>query len=76
MKIIHLYYATGTILVLLVLVLSLISDISIENMIIFALVGFLLIILGIIQHIIILNEKYYQIKIKMEAYTTKFHHNI
>lgn len=65
MKFIYLYYATGTILVLFTLVLTILSNISIENMIVFAIAGFLLIVLGNVQQINLLNEKYHQLKIKL-----------
>ena len=57
MGLIHLYYATGIIFVLSALVLSAISYTSIESILVFALAGFLLIALGVIQHIITLHEK-------------------
>lgn len=59
MKIIYLYYFTGTALVLLVLVLASISKLNVEDMIIFSLTGFLLIALGIIQHIITYNQTFF-----------------
>lgn len=59
MKIIYLYYFTGTALVLLVLVLASISKLNVEDMIIFSLTGLLLIALGIIQHIITYNQTFF-----------------
>ena len=69
MKIIYLYYFTGTALVLLVLVLASISKLNVEDMIIFSLTGFLLIALGIIQHIITYNQTFFPQK---NNYSTDF----
>ena len=56
MTIIRLYYVTGTFLVLLTLVFFVMSVINFEDMVVLALTGVLLIVLGIVQHIISLQE--------------------
>lgn len=55
MNIILLYYITGTLVILLTLVLSVWSVISMEDMYVLALAGILLLALGIIQHMLRLH---------------------
>ena len=69
MKLIHLYYVTGTVLVLLTFVFSALWGMEFEDVLIFAMAGFLFIILGLIQHIMNLNEKCHQIEMELEAYS-------
>ena len=57
MSIIHLYYIIGTLLILLTIILTVLSVLSIESLLVFALAGILLLALGIIQHLILLDEK-------------------
>ena len=58
MNLIHLYYITGTLVLLLTLVLSAWSVISMEDLFVLALAGILLLALGIVQHMLKLHEKY------------------
>ena len=58
MNLIHLYYITGTLVLLLTLVLSVWSVISMEDLFVLALAGILLLALGIVQHMLSLHEKY------------------
>ena len=62
MTIIRLYYVTGTVFILLTIILSMISMLSIESIIIFALAGILLLAIGFMQHMILLHEKLQQLK--------------
>ena len=58
MNIILLYYITGTLVILLTLVLSVWSVISMEDLFVLALAGIILLALGIVQHMLSLHEKY------------------
>ena len=58
MNLIHLYYITGILVLLLTLVLSVWSVISMEDLFVLALAGILLLALGIVQHMLSLHEKY------------------
>ena len=57
MNLIRLYYITGIVLILLTIILSTLGMLSVENIQVFALAGILLLILGIIQHFLLLHEK-------------------
>ena len=57
MNLIRLYYITGTVLILLTVILSTFGILSVENIQVFASGGILLLILGIIQHILLLHDK-------------------
>ena len=58
MNLIHLYYITGILVLLLTLVLSAWSVISMEDLFVLALAGIILLALGIVQHMLSLHEKY------------------
>jgi hypothetical protein len=58
MNLIHLYYITGILVLLLTLVLSVWSVISMEDLFVLALAGIILLALGIVQHMLSLHEKY------------------
>ena len=62
MNIIRLYYIVGTIFILLTIILAIFSILSLENLIVFGLAGLLLFALGLVQHLILLNEKLQQLK--------------
>jgi hypothetical protein len=62
MNIIRLYYIAGTIFILLTIILAIFSILSLENLIVFGLAGLLLFALGLVQHLILLNEKLQQLK--------------
>ena len=62
MNIIRLYYITGTMLILLTIILSIFSMLSLESMLIFALAGNLFLAIGLVQHLLSLNEKLQQLK--------------
>ena len=62
MTIIRLYYIAGTIFILLTIILAIFSILSLENLIVFGLAGLLLFALGLVQHLILLNEKLQQLK--------------
>ena len=62
MNIIHLYYTTGTMLILLTIILSIFSMLSLESMLVFALAGILFLAIGLVQHLLSLNEKLQQLK--------------
>ena len=62
MTIIRLYYIVGTIFILLTIILAIFSMLSLENLIVFGLAGLLLFALGLVQHLILLNEKLQQLK--------------
>ena len=62
MTIIRLYYTTGTMFILLTIILAIFSMLNLENMIVFGLAGLLLFALGLVQHLILLNEKLQQLK--------------
>ena len=57
MSLLHLYYATGVLLILTTIALSYLGILSYENMMVFGLAGILLLALGIVQHILLLYEK-------------------
>ena len=62
MNIIRLYYTTGTMLILLTIILSIFSMLSLESMLVFALAGILFLAIGLVQHLLSLNEKLQQLK--------------
>lgn len=62
MNIIRLYYVTGTLFILLTIILAYFSMLSIEDMIVLALAGVLFFALGLVQHLLLLNEKLQQLK--------------
>ena len=62
MNIIRLYYITGTMLILLTIILSIFSMLSLESMLVFALAGVLFFAIGLVQHLLSLNEKLQQLK--------------
>lgn len=62
MNIIRLYYITGTMLILLTIILSIFSMLSLESMLIFALASNLFLAIGLVQHMLLLNEKLHQLK--------------
>lgn len=62
MTIIRLYYIAGTIFILLTIILAIFSILSLENLIVFGLAGLLLFALGLVQHLILLNDKLQQLK--------------
>ena len=62
MNIIRLYYITGTMLILLTIILSIFSMLSLEDMIVLALAGVLFFALGLVQDLLLLNEKLQQLK--------------
>jgi hypothetical protein len=62
MNIIRLYYITGTMLILLTIILSIFSMLSLESMLVFAMAGVLFFAIGIVQHLLSLNEKLQQLK--------------
>lgn len=62
MNIICLYYITGTMLILLTIILSIFSMLNLESMLVFALAGVLFLAIGLVQHLLSLNEKLQQLK--------------
>ena len=72
MNIIRLYYITGTMLILLTIILSIFSMLSLESMLVFALAGVLFLALGLVQHLLSLNEKLQQLK-NLQAKTDSYH---
>ena len=62
MNIIRLYYITGTMFILLTIILSIFSMLSLESMLVFALAGVLFLAIGLVQHMLLLNEKFQQLK--------------
>ena len=62
MNIIRLYYITGTMFILLTIILSIFSMLSLESMLVFALAGVLFFAIGLVQHMLLLNEKLHQLK--------------
>ena len=62
MNLIRLYYVTGTVFILLTIILALFSMLSLEDMIVLALTGVLFFALGLVQHLLLLNEKLQQLK--------------
>ena len=62
MNLIRLYYVTGTVFILLTIILAFFSMLSLEDMIVLALVGVLFFALGLVQHLLLLNEKLQQLK--------------
>lgn len=62
MNFIRLYYVTGTVFILLTIILAFFSMLSLEDMIVLALAGVLFFALGLVQHLLLLNEKLQQLK--------------
>ena len=62
MNLIRLYYVTGTVFILLTIILAFFSMLSLEDMIVLALAGVLFFTLGLVQHLLLLNEKLQQLK--------------
>ena len=62
MNIIRLYYITGTMFILLTIIFSIFSMLSLESMLVFALAGVLFLAIGLVQHMLLLNEKFQQLK--------------
>lgn len=62
MNLIRLYYVTGTVFILLTIILAFFSMLSLEDMIVLALAGVLFFALGLVQHLLLLNEKLQQLK--------------
>jgi hypothetical protein len=62
MNIIRLYYITGTMFILLTIILSIFSMLSLESMLEFALAGVLFLAIGLVQHMLLLNEKFQKLK--------------
>ena len=62
MNLIRLYYVTGTVFILLTLILALFSMLSLEDMIVLALTGVLFFALGLVQHLLLIHEKLQQPK--------------
>jgi hypothetical protein len=62
MNLIRLYYVTGTLFILLTIILAFFSMLSLEDMIVLALAGVLFFALGLVQHLLLLNEKLQQLK--------------
>ncbi len=56
MNIIRLYYVTGTMLILLTISFSFLGMLTYESIMVFSVSGILLLILGIIQHLMLLYE--------------------
>ena len=75
MNIIRLYYITGTMLILLTIILSIFSMLSLESMLIFALAGVLFLAIGLVQHMLLLNEKLHQLK-NLQTKKSSYHHMI
>ena len=57
MNLIRLYYVTGTVFILLTIILALFSMLSLEDMIVLALTGVLFFALGFVQHLLLIHEK-------------------
>ena len=62
MNLIRLYYVTGTVFILLTIILAFFSMLSLEDMIVLALAGVLFFALGLVQHLLLLNVKLQQLK--------------
>ena len=62
MNLIRLYYVTGTVFILLTIILAFFSMLSLEDMMVLALAGVLFFALGLVQHLLLLNEKLQQLK--------------
>ena len=75
MNIIRLYYITGTMLILSTIILSIFSMLSLESMLIFALAGNLFLAIGLVQHMLLLNEKLHQLK-NLQTKKDSYHHMI
>ena len=56
MKIMRLYYVTGTMLILLTISLSFLGMLTYESILVFGLSGILLLLLGVIQHLLLLYD--------------------
>ena len=57
MNLIRLYYVTGTVFILLTIILALFSMLSLEDMIVLALAGVLFFALGLVQDLLLIHEK-------------------
>ena len=57
MNLIRLYYVTGTVFILLTIILALFSMLSLEDMIVLALTGVLFFALGLVQDLLLIHEK-------------------
>lgn len=57
MNLIRLYYVTGTVFILLTIILAFFSMLSLEDMIVLALAGVLFLALGLVQHLLLIHEK-------------------
>ena len=57
MNLIRLYYVTGTVFILLTIILAFFSVLSLEDMIVLALAGVLFLALGLVQHLLLIHEK-------------------
>ncbi len=62
MNIIRLYYISGTMLILLTIILTIFSMLSLESILVFALAGILFFGIGLVLHLLSLNEKLQQLK--------------
>ena len=63
MNLIRLYYVTGTVFILLTIILAFFSMLSLEDMIVLALAGVLFFALGLVQHLLLIHEKLQQPKV-------------
>ena len=57
MNLTRLYYVTGTVFILLTIILAFFSMLSLEDMIVLALAGVLFLALGLVQHLLLIHEK-------------------
>ena len=57
MNLIRLYYVTGTVFILLTIILALFSMLSLEDMIVLAWTGVLFFALGLVQDLLLIHEK-------------------
>ena len=62
MNLIRLYYVTGTVFILLTIILAFFSMLSLEDMTDLALAGVLFYALGMVQDLLLLKEKLQQLK--------------
>ena len=62
MNLIRLYYVTGTVFILLTIILAFFSMLSLEDMIVLALAGVLFFALGLVQDLLLIHEKLQQPK--------------
>ena len=56
MNIMRLYYVTGTLLILLTISLSFLGMLTDEGILVFGLSGMLLLVLGVVQHLLLLHD--------------------